>query len=99
MFIFVVAFLYLRGYLELVRVNYQIAVVEREVKAWEAKCDELRRQIEYLSSTDYVERAAREELGLVKPGEVPLIVAEPTDPDAPPGVKERPGSSPESIRD
>ncbi len=98
-FVFVMAFLYLRGYLELVRVNYQISVVERELKAWEAKCDELRREIEYLSSPEYVEKAAREELGLVKPGEVPVIVAQPQAPDSEPGVTERPGGRPEDIRD
>ncbi len=98
LFAFVVAFLYVRGYLELVRVNYQISVVEREMKVWEAKCEELRREIEYLSSDEYVERVAREELGLVKPGEVPFIVAEPRNPDAPPGVTERPGNDPGDIR-
>lgn len=99
LFIFVVAFLYLRGYLELVRVNYQISVVEREIKVWESRCEELRREIEYLSSNEYVEKVAREELGLVKPGEVPFIVAQPKNPDAPPGVTQRSDSNPGSIRD
>jgi len=99
LFMFGVAFLYLRGYLELVRVNYQISVVEREIGVWEARCEELRKQIEYLSSDEYVEKVAREELGLVKPGEVPFIVAEPRNPDAPPGVTKRAGVDPASIRD
>ncbi|MGE5584926.1 MAG: FtsB family cell division protein [Bacillota bacterium] len=99
LFMFAVAFLYLRGYLELVRVNYQISVVEKEIAVWEARCEELRRQVEYLSSDEYVEKVAREDLGLVKPGEVPFIVAEPSSPDASPGVAKRQGANPGNIRD
>ena len=76
-FIFAVAFLYLRGYLELVRVKYQISVVNQEIEVWEERCNELREQIDYLSSDGYVEKMAREKLGLVKPGEVQFIVADP----------------------
>lgn len=99
LFMFGVVFLYLRGYLELVRVNYQISVVEREIGVWEARCDELRKQIDYISSDEYAEKVAREQLGLVKPGEVPFIVAEPVNPDAPPGVRKRAGANPDSARD
>lgn len=99
LFMFGIAFLYLRGYLELVRVNYQISVVQKEIQVWEAKCEELRKQIEYLSSDEYVEKVAREELGLVKPGEVPFIVAQPRNPDSPPAVMKRQGVDPASIRD
>ncbi|MCR4403092.1 MAG: septum formation initiator family protein [Firmicutes bacterium] len=99
LFVFGVAFLYLRAYFELVKVNYQISVVEKEIAVWEARCDDLRKQIEFLSSDEYVEKVAREELGLVKPGEVPFIVAEPGNPDAFPGVAKRAGADPKSIRD
>jgi Fe2+ transport system protein FeoA len=68
-FIFVVAFLYLRSYLELVRMEYQISVVEREIAVWEERCNELLEQIEYLSSDEYVEKMARE-----KPGEAGEVV-------------------------
>ncbi|NLS44906.1 MAG: septum formation initiator family protein [Firmicutes bacterium] len=78
-FIFAVAFLYLRSYLELVRVKYQITVVEREIEVWEKRCKELHTQIDYLSSDEYIEKIAREKLGLVKPGEIQFIV---TDPDS-----------------
>ena len=99
LFIFGVAFLYLRGYLELVRVRYQISVVQKEIEVWEARCEELRRQIEHVSSDEYVEKVAREELGLVKPGEIPFVVAEPSDSSASQGVRERPGRDPTKIRD
>ena len=72
------AFLYLRNYLELVRMEYQISVVEREIAIWKEKCDELLEEIEYLSSDEYVEKMAREKLGLVKPGEIQFIVTDPS---------------------
>jgi cell division protein DivIC len=98
-FIFVVAFLYLRSYLELVRMKYQISVVEREIVVWEERCNELREQIEYLSSDEYVEKMAREKLGLVKPGEIQFIVTDPASADKPVEVEERPGTDPSKIRD
>ena len=98
-FIFVVAFLYLRGYLELVRTKYQISVVKREIEVWEERCNELRQQIEYLSSDEYVEKMAREKLGLVKPGETQFIVTDPASAGKPVEVEERPGTDPSKIRD
>lgn len=98
-FIFVVAFLYLRSYLELVRMEYQISVVEREIEVWEERCNELLDQIEYLSSDEYVEKMAREKLGLVKPGEIQFIVTDPASSHKPTGVEERPGTDPSKIRD
>jgi cell division protein FtsB len=98
-FIFAVAFLYLRGYLELVRVKYQISVVNQEIEVWEERCNELREQIDYLSSDGYVEKMAREKLGLVKPGEVQFIVADPASSEHSIEVEERPGRDPSKIRD
>jgi cell division protein DivIC len=98
-FIFVVAFLYLRSYLELVRMEYQISVVEREIAVWEERCNELLEQIEYLSSDEYVEKMAREKLGLVKPGEVQFIVTDPASSHQRTEVEERPGTDPSKIRD
>ena len=98
-FIFAIAFLYLRGYLELVRVKYQISVVNQEIEVWEARCNELREQINYLSSDEYVEKMAREKLGLVKPGEVQFIVADPASSERPVEVEERPGREPSKIHD
>jgi cell division protein DivIC len=46
---------------------------------------ELREEIRLLYRPEYIERLAREQLGLVRPGEVPVIVVEPTPPPAPTG--------------
>ncbi|MFY9141135.1 MAG: septum formation initiator family protein [Thermacetogeniaceae bacterium] len=52
--------------------DYQLQ--EKELMA---KRKEIIKQIEYYSSDAYVEERAREELGLVKPGEVPIRDAVP----------------------
>lgn len=98
-FIFVVAFLYLRGYLELIRMEYQVSVVEREIAVWEERCNELLDQIEYLSGDEYIEKMAREKLGLVRPGEIQFIVTDPASSGKSTGVEERPGTDPSRIQD
>ncbi|MGI6605223.1 MAG: FtsB family cell division protein [bacterium] len=48
----------------------RLAQVEREIAVTEQRSEELRREISYLESDAYIEKAAREQLGLVKPGEI-----------------------------
>lgn len=47
--------------------------IKEQIKVYTAKNALLREQIEYLSSDEYVEKAAREQLGYIKTGEVPYI--------------------------
>ncbi|MDI3538268.1 MAG: hypothetical protein PWP12_638 [Bacillota bacterium] len=49
--------------------------VNKEIVATQQRTEELRREIEYLKSDAYVEKVAREELGLVKPGEIIFMPA------------------------
>ncbi|MDK2784642.1 MAG: hypothetical protein PWQ41_295 [Bacillota bacterium] len=49
--------------------------VNKEIAATQQRTEELRREIEYLKSDAYVEKVAREELGLVKPGEIIFMPA------------------------
>ena len=85
-FLFIV---YATQYLELVRARRQVAAINREIRVWEQKCREMEAEIAYLKSPEYVEKIARERLGLVYPGETPFVVARPSDPSAPGRVKER----------
>ena len=48
----------------------KIAILEKKLKAQKAKNRELAVQVELLKIPKYIEKVAREELGLVKPGEV-----------------------------
>lgn len=61
-----------------------------ECRGWELRLDELRKDIAAASTDEYVERAARERLGLVKPGETLYIVTQPDTSGFVP-VQRRPG--------
>lgn len=49
------------------------ARTNQQIKVYQAKNDLLKQQISYLSSPEYLEKAAREQLGFTKDGEVPYI--------------------------
>ncbi len=74
--------------------------VRREASRLARERDELRRQnvqlreeIRLLNTPDYIERIAREQLGLVRPGEIAVILVRPTPaPASTPRVEEQRGS-------
>ncbi len=58
--------------------------MRQEAKAMEQKVDQLRRenrdlagQLDYYKSDQYIEKVAREELGLARPNDVPVIMVYP----------------------
>lgn len=68
--------------------TYQLQAEERklrqEISRLEAQNKELQKQIEYLKSDAYVEKVAREQLNLIKPGETAVVVLSPTPVPTPP---------------
>ena len=74
------------------RIAKRLEEASREVAKQEAKVEVLRKQVAYLATDAYVEVAAREKLGLVKPGDHPVIVLPEIDEVAwvPPAPPERP---------
>lgn len=48
--------------------------LQAEIEVERANREVLMKRIEALSSDEYIEKIAREQLGLVKPGEVPYVV-------------------------
>jgi cell division protein FtsB len=71
------------------RIAKRLEEAARDVARQEAKVEVLRTQVAYLATDAYVEVAAREKLGLVKPGDRPVIVLREVDevawvPAAPP---------------
>ncbi len=50
---------------------------------------ELREEIRLLNTPEYIERLAREQLGLVRPGEIAVILVRPTPAPAPPAAPDR----------
>lgn len=57
--------------------NQRINAEEAKLQALEAENRQLRERLERLNDPDYVEKLAREQLGLVKPGEVSYVVVPP----------------------
>lgn len=78
---------YATGFIQIWRVKNEIARVRAQIEAIEAHNQALREELAYLQSDEYIEKVAREELGLVMPGETAVIIA----PSAPgePGVTGR----------
>ena len=74
------------------RIAKRLEEAARDVAKQEAKVEVLRTQVAYLATDAYVEVAAREKLGLVKPGDHPVIVLPEVDEVAwvPPAPPERP---------
>lgn len=68
---------YAAGFVQIWRMQNQIAEIKAEITAAESRNDELKDELSYLQSDEYVEKVAREELGLVKPGETAIIVTSP----------------------
>jgi cell division protein FtsB len=54
-----------------------VGEAERDLKAIKAQNAALWERVHLLQSDAYVESLAREKLGLVKPGEVPVVIQEP----------------------
>ncbi len=66
------------GLLNLVRTERQARSLSREAEELKAKNKELEIEVEKLTDDEgYIERRAREELGLVKPGELVIQFVEP----------------------
>jgi len=70
---------YVTGYIHIWQIKREIRQIEEEISRAEARNDQLRQELMYLMSDEYVERVAREELGLVRPGETAVIIATPDD--------------------
>lgn len=68
---------YLLGFVQILRMQNEIERVRAEIEAVEAQNQQLREELAYLQSDEYIEKVAREELGLVMPGETAVIVATP----------------------
>ncbi len=62
---------------EMYNVQHEIKKIQSQMDELRLKNADLRKQIEQLNSESYIEREAREKLGLVKPGEKIILEAKP----------------------
>ncbi len=63
-------------YIKYTEVNSEIAVYEDKLEVAEAKYEDLKQEKSLLLSDSYIEKMAREDLGMIKKGEVLLSPAE-----------------------
>jgi cell division protein FtsB len=64
----------------LAEVQEQLRHMEAKVEAAHFRTAELQAELRFTSSEEFLDKIAREELGLVKPGEIALILVEPPTP-------------------
>src|SRR5436853_292340 len=62
--------------MQMYRIKQDELRLQRDVNELAARNTALRTQRDFYSSDRYIEQVAREELGLVKPGEIPVIVVQ-----------------------
>lgn len=70
--IFYITFLFSDKYAKILQLKEDIQKLEIEVEELKEKNQALTNEIELLKSDNYIEKKAREELDLVKPGEIIL---------------------------
>lgn len=64
------------NYQHINRLKVRINNLEQNIAVAESKQNELQEELENINTPEYIEKIARNELGLVKPGEVLLIPVE-----------------------
>ncbi len=72
-FFFLVLINFYQGFSTLREKNAEIERLETEIEQVKYETEELEGELEYLSSNEYVEKMARQDLGLVKEGEMLYI--------------------------
>lgn len=51
--------------------------IQQRIEQLKQENRRLSRELDYLKSDEYIEKVAREELGLVRPGDVPVVIVPP----------------------
>lgn len=83
-FIFIFSFGYVRQMLTINRIQKEIAEKQTQLEEIKAKNDRLQDEVNKINegSTDYLEKLARERLGMIKPGEKVVNTEEASDKDS-----------------
>ncbi|MDI6871903.1 MAG: septum formation initiator family protein [Bacillota bacterium] len=85
---------YATGLVRIIALRREIARVERELAATRRHNQELEKAVAEMQTPEYIERAARDLLGLMRPDEVRVVVGRPADTTNPDrrDVARRPGT-------
>jgi len=81
------------------RIDRQVATISADIERLRADNKRLKASVAEASSDAFVEREARERLGLVRPGDVPVVITNvPTPAPAPPAPAPKPKADWENWR-
>ena len=72
----IIMFNFYQGYQDLNRLDKEMKVLEKDIKKLNHQNQKLQDQVTHVNSKKFIERIAREELGLVKKGEILYITVE-----------------------
>lgn len=72
-----VALAFADGFVKLANIRYSILELQAQKESWQQKIDGMKAEIDKLNNPEHIEELARDRLGLVKPGESLILVAEP----------------------
>jgi cell division protein DivIC len=78
-------FIFMGSRLRAGQVNGQRSQLQQEINSMQSRYDQLQSVEQYLQSDAYVEKTAREQLGLVNPGESGIVII-PSQPSPTPGA-------------
>jgi cell division protein FtsL len=86
--VLVLAGLFGSAYWDGYQLRREAARLVREREELRRQNAQLREEIRLLHTPEYIERLAREQLGLVRPGEIAVILVQPTPAPAPPSAQD-----------
>ncbi len=69
-FIFGIIFLFSTRYIKVVRAKENVIEIQQKIERLKKENNQLKKEVKLLKVPSYIEKVAREELGLVKPGEI-----------------------------
>ena len=70
LFIFGVVFLFSTRYIKVVKAKDRLIKIQQKIEEIEIENKKLKEEVRLLNDPSYIEKVAREELGLAKPGEI-----------------------------
>ncbi len=69
-FVFGIIFLFSTRYIKVVRAKDSVIEIQQKINRLKKENNKLKEEVRLLKVPSYIEKVAREELGLVKPGEI-----------------------------
>ncbi len=70
LFIFIVVFLFSTRYIKVVKAKDRLIKIQQKIEEIKVENKKLKEEVRLLNDPSYIEKVAREELGLAKPGEI-----------------------------